>query len=136
MASERTSQRGGFTLLEATVSLVILSLVGLAALGAVDRDLDAAIRSRTALESSALAADRLEAVRLVDAAGIASLPDSIAHGRFGPPFEAYSWNADARAVPGAPGLYDVRIEVTWTGGTRSLETWLYRSVPLSPGATP
>lgn len=118
--------RCGFTLLEATVSLAILSLVGLAALGAVQRDLDVASRSRIALESMALAEDRLEAVRLLTRNDLTSLPDSLVHGTFPPPLDAYRWTADVEPVNDAPGLHDVTVEVAWAGGNRRLRARLYR----------
>lgn len=125
--------REGFTLLEAVVSLAILSLVGVAALGAVGRDLDAAGRARTALESAALAEDRLEAMRLLDASDLASLPDSVARSRFPVPFDTYRWTANAEPVGDAPGLHDVTVTVLWEGGRRQLRARFYR--PVSEPAT-
>ena len=123
--------RSGFTLLEAMVSLAILSLVGISALGAVGRDLDAATRARAALEAAALAEDRLEVVRMLDAAALAAPPDSVARGRFQPPFSAFGWRTEVDPVGDAPGLYDVRIEVLWENRARTLRARLYRP-PESP----
>lgn len=118
--------RNGFTLLEAMVSLAILSMVGISALGAVGRDLDAAARGRTALEAAALAEDRLEGLRLLDVAELAALPDSVASGGFPAPLDAYGWRSDVEPVGDAPGLYDVHVEVAWDGGSRALRARLYR----------
>lgn len=122
--------RSGFTLLEAMVSLAILSLVGIAALGAVGRDLDAAGRARTALESAALAEDRLEVVRMLELVDLAAPPDSIARGRFAAPFAEYAWRTDVEPVADAPGLFDVRIDVLWGDGIRTLRARLYRPPPV------
>ncbi|HUG39513.1 MAG TPA: type II secretion system protein [Longimicrobiales bacterium] len=119
-------RRNGFTLLEAMVALAILSLVGVAALGAVSRDLEAASRAQTALESSALAEDRLELIRLLDAGTLHVLPDSLARGRFPPPFDDYGWEAEVDPVFGRPGLYRVRVEVTWADGRRALAGFIHR----------
>ncbi len=124
--------REGFTLLEAAVSLTILSLAGLAALGAVQRDLDAAVRSRTALETAALAEDRLELVRLLGNADLESLPDSIARGRFEPPLEGYGWVVDVVSVGDAPGLYDVVVTILWADGRRPLRARLFRPFSAQP----
>jgi len=121
------SRRRGFIVLEAVVALAILSVASIAALGAVDRDLDAARRTRRALVSTALAEDRLEAVRLLDAGGLSSPPDSVLRGRFAVPFRAYAWRTEIRPVEALTGLYDVHIDVTWEGGDRPLETRIYRS---------
>lgn len=126
--------RDGFTLLEAVISLAILGLVGLSALGAVGRDLDAAGRSRAALESAALAEDRLEAVRLLDHAELSALPDSVARGRFPPPLDEYQWAVDVETVGDAPGLFDATVVVSWESGEYPLRARLYR--PLAIGATP
>lgn len=123
--------RAGFTLLEAAVSLAILSLVGLAALGAVQRDLDAAVRSRTALESAALAEDRLEAVRLLDPDELEILPDSVAGGTFPPPLDGYRWTVEVVTVGDVPGLYDVTVEIAWAEGGRPLRARLYRPAPAA-----
>lgn len=120
-------RRRGFVLLEAVVALAILSVASIAALAAVDRDLDAAVRIRGALVSTALVEDRLQAVRLLDAAGFATPPDSLLRGRFAAPFDAYAWHTKIKPADGLMGLYEVRIDVTWAGGERSLKTRIYRS---------
>ncbi|MFW5947892.1 MAG: type II secretion system protein [Gemmatimonadota bacterium] len=124
--------RDGFTLLEAAVSLAILSVVALAALGAVQRDLDAAVRFSAALESAALAEDRLEGVRLLDQADLESLPDSVARGRFPAPLDGYRWTVEVVPVGDAPGLYDIAIEIAWDDGRRPLHARLFRPVAAMP----
>lgn len=130
VARMRVSHPGaGFTLLEAVVSLAILSVASIAALAAVSRDLEGAFRTRAALESAALAEDRLEAVRLLSTSDFAAPPDSVTRGHFAPPFEAYTWRTDIEPVLGIPGLYDVRIDVIWRRGQRPVETRIYRPGP-------
>lgn len=118
--------RDGLTLLEAVLSLAIISLVGLAALGAVGRDLRTAVNAKVALEVAMLADDRLETTRLADPATLAVLPDSLASGVFAAPFDEYRWNIDTRPVPGSVQLYDVRVTVHWAEGSRSYRARFYR----------
>lgn len=119
-------RRDGFTLLEAMVSLAILSLVGVAALGAAGRDLDVATRARAALQAVALAEDRLEAVRILKWEDLAAPPDSIAQGQFAEPFARYSWRAVVEPVVQGGDLYDVTIEVQGDRASRSLSARIYR----------
>lgn len=118
--------RNGFTLLEASVSLAVLSLVGLAALGAVQQDLDFARRARGGIEATALLEDRLEAVRLLESNDLELLPDSLVRGTFAPPFEAFRWTVHVDPVAHTPGLYDVVVEVTRDEKRRQITARLYR----------
>lgn len=115
----------GFTLLEATVALAIVSLIALSALGAVAPQTEAAHRARAALVAAALAYDRMEAVRLLPDIEVYRLPDSLAAGRFPPPFDRYGWSARTDPSATFPGLIAVRVDVTWEEGTYGLESRVY-----------
>ena len=98
-------ERRGFTLLEAAVAMMIIGIASIGTLGAFAADLRAA--------------DRLSALEIAGSWNH-SVPDSLAHGRFAPPFDAYSWTASVRAVPSTFGLVEIRTEIGWDGGSFDL----------------
>ncbi len=120
------SNRNGFTLLEAVVALAILAVTGVAALSALGAELRAAGRSNHALEAAALAQDRLARLRLLSGEELEPLADSLRHGDFAAPFEAYAWRASASGVSDEPGLFDVSVVVSWADGLYELKTRAYR----------
>lgn len=128
------SRRPGFTLLEAIVALAIVSITAIAALAALAAELRTADRVQRALPAAALADDRLAVLKLLPPKSLARLPDSIAGGRFEPPFDAYRWTASSREVPGTPGGYDVVVVVEWEDGEYTLQSRLYR--PVREGVGP
>jgi len=77
--------RAGFTLLEATVAMTIVGIVGAGALAAFGADLRAADRARQMLPAVALAQDRMAILDLADAHTLRVLPDSMARGSFSRP---------------------------------------------------
>jgi general secretion pathway protein I len=118
--------RRGFTLLETVVALAIVGLAVVAALEAFGAELRTSARAHRALESEALAGERLARLRLLAAEELASLSDSMARGRFPTPFADYQWAADAAPVLGEPELYEVSVRVTWDDGHYGLRTRLHR----------
>ena len=125
----RSGVRRGLALLEAVAALFVIGVVAAGALALFAANLRAAAREPALLTATALAQDRLAAVRLLDPRLLRRLPDSLAQGRFQPPFADYRWRTDIRRD--APELYDVRVEVTWSGGTFVLGTRL-ASAEASP----
>jgi type II secretory pathway pseudopilin PulG len=106
-------------LLEAAVALLIIGLVAGATLDVYAAEMRAATREPRLLSATVLAQDRLAAVRILEPEQLARLPDSLARGRFDSPFADFRWHAStARARDG--DLYDVRVEVTWSGGVFTL----------------
>lgn len=122
----RHADNQGFTLLEALVAVMIVGLAAVAALETVGAELRTAARAKDALTATALAEHRIETLRILSQNNLASVTDSLARGTFPPPFERYRWTAAVREVNGEPGLYDARVEVSWSGGTFPLSTRLYR----------
>lgn len=122
--------REGFTLLEAVVALVIVGLTATAVLTAVGAELRGAARAQRGLEAAALAEYRLGTLQLREPAALYPLADSLARGRFAPPFEEYRWSATVRPVRGELALFDLAIRVEWEGGTYPLHTRLYRPLPM------
>ncbi len=121
--------RPGFTLLEAVIALAIVTVAAVAALSALAAELRTADRVQHALPAAALADDRLAAIALLPPDALARLPDSIARGRFEPPFADYRWTASSRDAPGEDGLYDVRVTVEWDDGAFTLASRLFRPPP-------
>lgn len=120
--------RHGFVLLEAVVALLVIGLAAAAGLELFAAQARAAAREQELVTAAALAQDRLAALRLVDAGELRRLPDSLAGGRFAPPFAIYRWRAESRRSPADTTLYDLRVEVHSNEGSFALAT--------SRGATP
>lgn len=120
-------------LLEAAVALVIVGLIATAALELYGSQLRAAAREPSLLVATALAQDRLAALRLLDPVRGDRVPDSVASGRFAPPFAAYRWHASL-ARSGIADLYDARVDITWTSGAFTLASRIYR--PTATGRSP
>jgi type II secretion system protein I len=129
-----TTTRPGFSLLEAVVALAILGLAAVAALTAVAAELRAAGSARDAMEAVALAGIRLERLRLLPAEDLRPLADSLARGRFDPPFDRYHWSADVRRARDESDLLEVTVLVEWDSGSHGLTTRLFR--PRAQGVRP
>ena len=121
--------RRGFTLIEAALAVVIVGLAAVAVLGAFGAELRTGARARRALESRALAEQRLAALQLTPGLLLDRLPDSLAIGRFDRPFDAYSWKATSRLARSDEFLYDLTVQVAWNDGELSLESRIYRPPP-------
>jgi prepilin-type N-terminal cleavage/methylation domain-containing protein len=129
--SSRT--RSGFSLLEAVIALAIVGVTSVAALAAAGAELRATQLARRAVEAEALATDRLAAIGILTAEELRQMPDSIASGRFEPPFDAYRWRVDSEQTLGEEGLTDVTVTVEWPSGLYEMRTKLYRRPPILPG---
>ena len=116
----------GFSLLEAVVALMIVGTASVSALAAFGAELRTTDRAARALEARALADDRLARLRLTSNAELAPLADSLRHGRFAPPFEAYQWDATSRNVREREGVFEVSVTVRWEDGAYAETTRLYR----------
>jgi hypothetical protein len=119
------ASRGGFTLVEALVALLIASAV---MIGTVEA-LAAGFRAQ-ASASASLIAVALAETRMAELAALPfdSLPrdQDIRDGHFPPPFHDYRWHTIVQGVEGAPALRAVAVLVAWDGGEFSLETVLFR----------
>lgn len=122
--------RHGFLLLEAAVALLIIGLTAGAVLELRGAQLRALQRTPGMLAAVALAQDRLAAVRLLDPEQLSHVPDSLARGRFAPPFSDYRWRASI-SRSGIESLYDARVEVTWSDGAFALASRIYAPSPGS-----
>ena len=124
--------RRGFMLLEAAVALVVIGLVAAAALQLYALQLRATAREPQLLVATALAQDRLTAIRLLEPDRLMKVPDSLAQGRFAAPFVDYRWQASVRHTA-QPDLYDVRVEISWNAGTLALSSRLQSASATTGG---
>lgn len=122
----RTVRRGGFTVLEAAVALVIVGMVAVATLSTFAAQARAADQVRRGREIVALAKHRLAYLELLVAEELDVLPDSLARGRFDPPFERYEWTATSRLVRGEQDLVDVEVKVSSPQTSYDLHSRLHR----------
>jgi prepilin-type N-terminal cleavage/methylation domain-containing protein len=126
----------GFSLLEAVVALAIVGLAAVASLAALGQELRSAERVRRALESNALAEERLARLRLLQREELSPLADSLRDGRFGPPFADYTWHLASRNMPGRDELIDIELVIRWADGAYPLVTRLHRPRPQLPRLSP
>jgi prepilin-type N-terminal cleavage/methylation domain-containing protein len=122
---ERLRARGGFTLLEALVALVILGVALTPLLGAVTDGLRKQGRLGEAGEAVALAEARMAELAIVPADSIAAYVRPRT-GWFPAPFGGYRWRALLRPDPESPALVRGAVLVEWKGGSYSLETIFHR----------
>ncbi len=126
------SPRRGFVLLEAVVALLVVGLAAAGALELIAAHLRAAARQPVLLTATALAQDRLAAIRLLDPAALRRLPDSVSGGEFPTPFAGFRWRATA--TPSVEqNLYDIRVDVSWAGGGYSLVSRQSAPAPAAAG---
>ncbi|HLA90893.1 MAG TPA: type II secretion system protein [Gemmatimonadaceae bacterium] len=123
--------RRGISLFEAVVAVTIVSLTAVSALAAVGAEMKTAERARRALEVEALATHRLDFLALLNDRELQSLPDSVAKGKFDAPLDTYTWETTSRPVSTQAGVYEVRVTVSWNGGSYTLRSALYRRPPLA-----
>ena len=124
------SGRRGISLLEAAVGLAMVGVMAVGALRAAATELHTAERARRAIEAAALASQRLLALDLLTNTELLSLPDSVARGRFDPPFADYRWVTKVTTREEEQGVFDVTLQVTWADGGYRLTSAVYRRPPV------
>ncbi|MGH7467667.1 MAG: hypothetical protein ACRENP_06725 [Longimicrobiales bacterium] len=112
--------------MEAVVALAIIALFSVALLGAVGAQVRASDRGNVLLVERALAEDRLMALQLLDYDALASLPDSLAQGRFAEPFEDFTWSATAVPLEEEYDLFTTTVVVEGRGYSFPLHFLLHR----------
>ena len=117
-----TRARAGFTVLEAAVALAIVGVATVGVLGALGAQTRALETARSQLEASALAESMLERLRIADRASLEVLPDSLRRGRFGPPFDAYTWLVSTAPVQNERDLLELSVRVTGASSEFELRT--------------
>ena len=121
----RLADRGGFTLVEAVVALLIVALALVPLLASARQALRGQARMGPAREAVALAEARMEELALLPADSLAAYL-SPRTGRFPAPYAAWRWSALMRVEPQSPALVRAAVVVDGPGGSYSLETTLNR----------
>ncbi|MGH7562778.1 MAG: PulJ/GspJ family protein [Gemmatimonadales bacterium] len=124
----------GFTLLEVVVALGLVGSVAVASLSALDQHFRLTRRGADVATATALATDRLDALRREAMRRTTRLPDSLRNGRFAKPLDRYSWEAELRPVSDRRGLVDIAVTVRWEDGSYPLASRVY--VRPRPGRAP
>jgi type II secretory pathway pseudopilin PulG len=119
------------TLLEATIAMVVIGLMAVAALGEFAAELRTGARSGDARVLHALAEDRLSALRVAPAEVLTHLPDSLSQGWFPPPFAEHRWIATVKPDRTLEGLYEVTVVIRAPSAQFAVSTRSFR-VPPSP----
>ncbi|HEU0300269.1 MAG TPA: type II secretion system protein [Longimicrobium sp.] len=117
--------RGGFTLLESLVALVILGVALTPLLSAVTDGVRAQGRLGAAHEAVSLAEAKMAELALMP---VDSIPRYLQprSGWFAAPFAGYRWRALLRPEPASPALVRGAVLVEWKDGSYSLETIFHR----------
>jgi prepilin-type N-terminal cleavage/methylation domain-containing protein len=121
----RLADRGGFTLIEAVVALLVVAVALVPLLGAARQALKGEAKVGPAREAVALAEARMEELSLLPADSLAAYL-APREGRFPAPYERWSWHALMRTEPQSPALIRAAVVVDWPGGTYSIETTFHR----------
>ena len=117
--------RRGITLLEAVAAIAIVGMTSVAALEAAGGEMRTAERARRAIEVEELATSRREFMDLLTDTELQSLPDSVAKGKFPPPFDQYTWTTTSAPISDPNGLYDIHVTVNWQNGSYLVRTYRY-----------
>jgi type II secretory pathway pseudopilin PulG len=130
-----TEQRGGFVLMEAIVAMAIIGMIAIGVLGASMMQVRTADKAGLLLNAAALAEERLAVVRALSYDELTQLPDSLAAGRFPPPFEAYEWHAEAAPIDDEYDLFSIGVVVTVGDEAFPLHTLVHQPQPniAAPG---
>jgi hypothetical protein len=116
----------GITLFEAVAALTIVGMTSASALAAVGSELRTAERARRAVETDALAAQRVDYLAMLTDAELQSLPDTVKEGRFDPPLDEYHWQVTSVPRAEQAGIYDVGVKIMWPGNSYLVRTLIYR----------
>lgn len=122
----RRASRRGVSLLEAIAALAIVGATSASVLAAVGAGTRATDRARRTHEAESLALEVHARLAIQREADLRVLPDSLASGQFAAPFDGYTWRANVRPDAALPGVYQVQIDIEWSGGSQPLHTAFYR----------
>lgn len=117
--------RGGFTLPEAMLALLVVGLALTPLLASVTDGMRAQGELRAVHEAVSLAEARMAELEALPSDSIAGYLEP-REGWFPAPFGAYRWRALLRGEPESPALLRGAVLVEWRGGSYSLETVFHR----------
>jgi len=117
-------------LLEAVVALAIIGLVAVALLSTTSSQLRTASKAGVLLTARSLAEDRIAAIRFLNHDDLSDLPDSLAAGRFPPPFEDFEWTATVEPMKDEYDLFGTEVVVSGHGETFPLRTLVHAPRPV------
>ncbi len=121
----------GITLFETVAALTMVSMTAVGALAAVASELRTTERARRALETEALASQRMDFLSMMTDQELQSLPDSVKQGKFDKPFGEYSWETAATVESAQAGVYNITISINWPKNSYLVHTAQYRRPPLT-----
>lgn len=133
MYSSSDRVRRGFVLLEAVVALAIIGLVAVALLSTTSAQLRTASKAGVLLTARSLAEDRIAAIRFLNYDDLSDLPDSLAEGRFPPPFDEFEWTTIVEEMEDEYDLFGAEVTVTGRGETFPLRTLVHAARPVLTG---
>jgi len=119
-------RRPGVSLFEAIAALAIVGATSISALAVAGAGVRTADRARRVHEVQALAQEQLARLELARDEELLALPDSLATGRFAPPFDDYRWEAESRPDARFAGLFAIELVVLWPDGAFATESAIYR----------
>jgi type II secretory pathway pseudopilin PulG len=128
-SSTERAARGGFVLLEAVVALAIIGVVAIALLETTGTQLRAATQAKSLLVARMLAEDRIASLQLLDYDDLSDPPDSLREGRFGPPFDAYTWTASVEVMKDEYDLFGAQVVIDGNGESFPLRTLIHSPRP-------
>ena len=131
-----TDARAGFVLMEALVALVIIGLTAIGLLAATAAQVRTADKAAQLLTARSLAEERLAMLRVLTYDQLSDVPDSLAAGRFPPPFEAYGWRAEVTPADGEYDLFSAAVVVFVNDEEFPLRTLLHVPQPFLMTAAP
>lgn len=123
-------QRRGVSLFEAIAALAIVGATSVGALAVAGAGVRTAEQAQRVHEVQALVREQLVRLELARDEELLALPDSLAAGRFAPPFDAYHWEMDARPDRRYAGLFTIELVVHWPDGAFATQSAIYRRPPM------
>lgn len=139
----RTEARAGFVLMEAVIALAIIGMLALGVLGASTMQVRTADKSLLLLTARALAEERLATLRALSWDELRDVPDSLAAGRFPPPFDGYTWRAGIAPIDGEYDLFSIAVTVEVADEAFPLHSLVHEpqpefaaGAPAGPGGPP
>jgi prepilin-type N-terminal cleavage/methylation domain-containing protein len=125
----------GFTLVEALVAMVVMSLAIVTLAAATSQALRVEAATLDHLTAAALADARMSEIAALPIGGLERLAPTRT-GRFGDGNERFSWTATVTRVPDSPHLFRTLVRVSWPTGSVEIASVVHREARLGSGEVP